>query len=121
MDSKDRNRVYVGNLPDDVNSEDLTSELSKFGKVRDVDVKYGRTRNGSSYAFAEFADYESAEKAVAQSDETRILGVRVKIEFTGQKRLKQLNEMNKYNAPPQRYFPLPLTSSPNPSLQFLHP
>ena len=48
-------KVYVGNLPDDVRSNDLEDIFYKYGRLRNVDIKHGGGR-GPPFAFLEFED-----------------------------------------------------------------
>lgn len=44
-------KVYVGNLPSDIRSNEVESVFKKYGRIKDVDVK---NRAESSFAFVEY-------------------------------------------------------------------
>ena len=61
------NKLYVGNLPYDVNEEDLTELFAKAGKVSTVSVVRDRdTGRGRGFAFVEMATDEAAQAAIQQ-------------------------------------------------------
>src|SRR5262245_42764650 len=61
------NKLYVGNLPYDVNEEDLTDLFAKAGKVSTVSVVRDReTGRGRGFAFVEMATDQDAQNAIAQ-------------------------------------------------------
>lgn len=45
-------RVYVGNLPPDIESKELECVFHRFGYIRDVDLK--NRHGGQPFAFVEF-------------------------------------------------------------------
>ena len=61
------NKLYVGNLPYDVNETDLTDLFAKAGKVSTVSVVRDReTGRGRGFAFVEMATDQDAQNAIAQ-------------------------------------------------------
>lgn len=62
---EDKAKLYVGNLPYNMNDEALTATFAKVGEVKDVKVitdKYsGRSRG---FGFVTMADEDTAKKAV---------------------------------------------------------
>lgn len=68
-------RVYVGNLPSNVEERDLEDIFYKYGEVADVDLKIPRQgTQGTPFAFVEFNDprYEYRSFAVFQPVFNRI-------------------------------------------------
>lgn len=55
-------RIYVGNLPMDVQERDLEDLFFKYGKIRDVELK--NNRGTIPFAFVRFEDPRDAEDAV---------------------------------------------------------
>eukprot|EP00922_Rhytidocystis_sp_ex-Travisia-forbesii_P049116 GHVS01073149.1.p1 GENE.GHVS01073149.1~~GHVS01073149.1.p1 ORF type:complete len:306 (-),score=42.87 GHVS01073149.1:282-1199(-) len=93
-------RIYIGNLPDDVNQRQLDDIFEKYGRVRDIDIKYGRTTNNTAYAFVEFADSRDAEDAVAVCNGMKFADTELRVEFTGGRRPRIA--MGKPSGPPKR-------------------
>ncbi|KAF8820258.1 splicing factor SF2 [Cardiosporidium cionae] len=93
--------IYVGNLPDDVKEKEIEDIFFKFGRVRDIDVKRGRTTNGTAYAFVEFENIRDAEDAVERRDGYMFSHNRLRVEFTGERRPKRKGETSS-SGPPQR-------------------
>ena len=67
-DRSDYARIYIGNIPSDINEEQLYGVLSKFGEVVDVIIPRwsGGARNGQSkgFCFVEFDKRLSANNAL---------------------------------------------------------
>uniref|UniRef100_A0A3B3QPX7 Serine/arginine-rich splicing factor 9 n=2 Tax=Paramormyrops kingsleyae TaxID=1676925 RepID=A0A3B3QPX7_9TELE len=55
-------RIYVGNLPTDVQERDIEDLFFKFGKIRDIELK--NNRGTIPFAFVRFEDPRDAEDAV---------------------------------------------------------
>ncbi|KAJ8261475.1 hypothetical protein COCON_G00171980 [Conger conger] len=55
-------RIYVGNLPADVQERDLEDLFFKYGKIRDIELK--NNRGTIPFAFVRFEDPRDAEDAV---------------------------------------------------------
>jgi len=96
-------RIYIGNLAKDVRAKDVERKFEKFGRIRDVLVKYG-------YGFVEYDDSRDAEDAVHEMDGRDLLGERVQVEIArGTRRDRSRDRrrgsrapwMDKYG-PPQR-------------------
>merc|ERR1739838_688308 len=83
-------RVYVGNLPDDIEKEELRDFVCKHGSVIDIDIKYGKTSNHTSYAFVTFEDERDAEECIARRDGAKFMdgdrALRVRVEKAGRDR-----------------------------------
>ncbi|KAH0640982.1 hypothetical protein KY285_037568 [Solanum tuberosum] len=67
-------RLYVGHLSSRTRSRDLERAFSKYGRVRDVDMKH-------DYAFVEFSDPRDADDARYYLDGRDIDGRRIIVEF----------------------------------------
>ncbi|MGH0168306.1 UNVERIFIED_CONTAM: hypothetical protein FKN15_054044 [Acipenser sinensis] len=55
-------RIYVGNLPADVQERDVEDLFYKYGKIRDIELK--NNRGTIPFAFVRFEDPRDAEDAV---------------------------------------------------------
>ncbi|KAI7793544.1 serine/arginine-rich splicing factor 9 [Triplophysa rosa] len=55
-------RIYVGNLPMDVQERDIEDIFYKYGKIRDIELK--NNRSTIPFAFVRFEDPRDAEDAV---------------------------------------------------------
>ncbi|XP_038828089.1 serine/arginine-rich splicing factor 9-like isoform X3 [Salvelinus namaycush] len=55
-------RIYVGNLPADVQERDIEDIFFKYGKIRDIELK--NNRGTIPFAFVRFEDPRDAEDAV---------------------------------------------------------
>jgi cold-inducible RNA-binding protein len=61
------NKLYVGNLPYDVNEDDLTELFAKAGSVSTVSIPRDReTGRGRGFAFVEMATEQDARNAITQ-------------------------------------------------------
>lgn len=69
MSAMDERKLFVGGLPQDVESKDVREHFSAYGAVTNVDMKTdhysGRCRG---FCFVTFEDSESVEKALAKEE-----------------------------------------------------
>lgn len=62
-------RLYVGNLPFSVNSEDLEKMFSEYGEVTSSQVISDRdTGRSRGFGFVELADDDGGRKAIEEMD-----------------------------------------------------
>ncbi|XP_064635555.1 RNA-binding protein 1-like isoform X2 [Lineus longissimus] len=71
-------RIYIGNMGDGANKEEILDVCSKFGAVKHVWV----ARKPAGFAFVEFFDKRAAEEAADELDEKWINGHRVCVEMS---------------------------------------
>ncbi|EKX73992.1 pre-mRNA splicing factor, putative [Theileria equi strain WA] len=81
--------VFVGNLPEKVDDRDIHEIFDKYGEIRDIDIKHGKTSNYTSYAFIEFESVRSAEDAVECRDGYEFDRYRLRVEFAGEKKSRR--------------------------------
>ncbi|KAJ7284317.1 hypothetical protein O6H91_13G026000 [Diphasiastrum complanatum] len=67
-------RLYVGRLSTRTRSRDLEDLFSKYGRIREVDVKH-------DFAFVEFKDHRDADEARHYLDGKEFDGNRIVVEF----------------------------------------
>ena len=67
-------QVYIGGLEGKVRSDDLKYEFKKFGTITQFSYK-GR------YAFIEYEDAASAQRAIKEMDDQRVDRVRITCEL----------------------------------------
>ena len=67
--------MFIGNVPSDCRESDIENFFRGIGEVRDIVLK-------NNYGFCEFVDYYDAKDAVKEKDGERLLGVRVRVEFS---------------------------------------
>ncbi|KAL8036127.1 hypothetical protein ABFX02_12G139500 [Erythranthe guttata] len=73
-DDSGNTRLYVGHLSSRTRSRDLEHVFSRYGRVRDVDMK-------RDYAFVEFSDPRDADDARYSLDGRDVDGRRITVEF----------------------------------------
>ncbi|RLN93207.1 hypothetical protein BBJ28_00017723, partial [Nothophytophthora sp. Chile5] len=59
-------RVYVGNLPMDIRTREVEDIFYKYGRIRDIDVKF--PSRPPAFAFVDFEDARDAEDAIRGRD-----------------------------------------------------
>eukprot|EP01068_Selenidium_serpulae_P009692 Selendium_serpulae@DN5298_c0_g1_i4.p1 len=52
-------RIYIGNLPNDTQKQDIEQLFEKYGRISNVAIK--RTVSGAPFAFVEYEDSRDAE------------------------------------------------------------
>ena len=76
----DQNKLYVGNLSNDVNNESLTDMFKEFGEVTEAVVIVDRETNRSKgFGFVTFTKEEDAAKAIKELDGKEIDGKNIKV------------------------------------------
>lgn len=68
-------KVFVGNLPFRLTSEDLKELFSKIGEVKDAKV----VTQSKGFGFITFADEEASKKAIAEMDNKEVQGRRIRV------------------------------------------
>lgn len=80
-------RIYLGKLPIDARERDVERFFKGFGRINDIILKKG-------FGFVEFEDYRDAEEAIYELNGEKLLGQRVVIEPTRQRR-----KVSQYRSP----------------------
>lgn len=74
------NRIYVGNLADDIDEDQIRSEFEQCGTVKNVSIILDRSSGKSKgYGFVEMDDATEAAKAILALDGKEIGGQAVKV------------------------------------------
>jgi len=71
-------RVYVGNLPMDIRTREVEDIFYKYGRIRDIDVKF--PSRPPAFAFVDFEDARDAEDAIRGRDGYEYDGARLRVE-----------------------------------------
>uniref|UniRef100_A0A914P5B8 RRM domain-containing protein n=1 Tax=Panagrolaimus davidi TaxID=227884 RepID=A0A914P5B8_9BILA len=74
-------KVYVGNLSDNTQNEELDDIFRRYGKIRNIWI----ARRPGGFGFVEFEDALDAEDAVKALDGTKVAGSRIKVELSRRK------------------------------------
>ena len=73
-------KVFVGGLSWDTSDETLRAAFEKYGEVTEVTIITDRdTGRSRGFGFVEFADGESADKAISELNETVLDGRTIKV------------------------------------------
>ncbi len=72
-------RVYVGNLPMDLQREDLEDIFKEYGKIREIDLK--TPLRPPAFAFVAYVETRDAEDAVHFRDGYEFQGQRLRVEM----------------------------------------
>ncbi|KAH0485137.1 MAG: uncharacterized protein KVP18_005166 [Porospora cf. gigantea A] len=93
--TRSNGRIYIGNLPDDVSRSEIKDLLYKYGRLRNIDIKLGKTQH--AFAFVEFEDARDAEDAVKGRDGIRFDRNRLRVEFAGANKRSAANRSSTYS------------------------
>ncbi|KAF0688581.1 Aste57867_19826 [Aphanomyces stellatus] len=74
------NKVFVGNLVDQVKEADLREKFEKFGKIVAISIK--TPARPPAFAFIEYEDLRDAEDAVREMNGTELDGQQIRVEMT---------------------------------------
>ncbi|WPH04890.1 RNA-binding domain-containing protein [Acrodontium crateriforme] len=86
-------RLFVRNLPYDVNHEDLESQFSPYGNLEEIHIPMDKkTGKAKGFALVQFTDAGSAEKALEERDGQTFQGRLLHILPASAKRETKLNE-----------------------------
>ena len=77
-DVQPNNRVYVGNILENVKKEDLEVEFAKYGRLTSAWVAF----NPPGFAFLEFKDFRDAEAAVSTMNGADFMGSKIRVEIS---------------------------------------
>jgi len=78
-------RIFIGNLPDNIQEEDVEKLFSKYGPV--TSLRLHRDRNGvKSFGYLTFATETAADNSVADSNNIAIRGSVIRVDFARQDR-----------------------------------
>ncbi|UKK00650.1 splicing factor [Theileria orientalis] len=97
--------VFVGNLPEKVDNRDIHDLFDKFGEIKDIDIKHGKTTNYTSYAFVDFASVRSAEDAVDSRDGYEYERYKLRVEFAGEGKPRKHDYDDRRDRDKHRYPP----------------
>jgi RNA recognition motif-containing protein len=70
-------RIYVGNLDEQVDVEQLEKLLTPFGKIINTEVFTDLSGRGEGFAFVEMKSSEAATRAIEQLDGQQFAGRRL--------------------------------------------
>jgi len=68
-------KVFVGNLPFRLTSEDLKELFSKVGEVKDANV----VTQSKGFGFVTFANEEASKKAISEMDKKEVQGREIRV------------------------------------------
>lgn len=71
-------RVYVGNLPMDIRTREVEDLFYKYGRIKDIDVKF--PSRPPAFAFVDFEDSRDADDAIDGRDGYEYDGHRLRVE-----------------------------------------
>ena len=72
--------IYVGNLADDVNEDDLREVFEAFGQVESVNILKDRfTGESKGFGFLEMPSRDEAQTAIKDADGTDLKGKTIKV------------------------------------------
>lgn len=104
MSTKDKNSVFVRNLPLDVTKDQLSRLFTEFGPVNGVfipkDSYTGRSRN---YAFVEFKNQDHTERAVKKGDGMAFAGRTLHVSYAIDTRAKSPSPKRNRSRSPRRH------------------
>ena len=90
-------KVYVGNLPFDVDDEKLKELFSSYGEIEEATVIMNKFSGRSKgFGFVTFKDEESGKKAVSEMNDKDIEGRKLKV--------NEARPFDPDNRPPRRDF-----------------
>lgn len=87
--------IYIGNLPKDMEEDELSEMFSEYGSVRTVKIIRDRhTKISRGYGFIEMDDEKAALTAINDWDQGSIDDniISVKIAYSSQKKRSVLNQ-----------------------------
>lgn len=90
-------KLYVGNLPYDIQKAEVEDVFIKYGDIERIEVKESRERNIPAYAFVEFYNRKDAQDAVYGRDGYSYDGCKLRVEFPREKR-----DRDERRSPPRR-------------------
>ena len=72
--------IYVGNLAEEVNEDDLRAVFEAFGQVESINILKDRFSGESKgFGFVEMSSKDEAQKAIEEADGTDLKGKAIKV------------------------------------------
>ena len=88
-----RQRLYVGNLPDEVDRTDLVEHFSKIGPVLSASIPKGQRNRPRRYGFVSFCDPAHTTNAISEFDRSEWSGHTIRV-FRAYGRLRERDGRN---------------------------
>lgn len=79
-------KLFVGQLSKKIRTSDLADAFSKYGKVKDIELK-------TNHAFVEFDSARDAEEAADEMDGKTIVDSKITVQFKGNLVLKKFHSV----------------------------
>ncbi len=90
-------KIYLGNLNYITNEEMLKNTFSRFGEILSVNIIYDNdTSQSKGFAFIEFADDKSADKAILSFNGKELDGRKIRVSLAEQKSFNKKNRAENY-------------------------
>jgi RNA recognition motif-containing protein len=79
-----KNRLIIRNLVFDVSDKHLRKLLEPFGKIAEIEIPKNPNNEklNKGFAFAEFANYRSCEKAIKELNQSKFKGRNIVLDFS---------------------------------------
>ena len=75
-----KNKLYVGNLPDNIDDDKLKEIFAAVGEVTEAKVVTDKTSGHSrGFGFVTMKDDETAQKTIKELDEKEVEGKQIKV------------------------------------------
>ncbi|EGG25010.1 RNA-binding region RNP-1 domain-containing protein [Cavenderia fasciculata] len=103
-EKKNENKLFIKNIDENVTSEMLQQELSRFGEIESCNIRTDPTGKPKGLAFVEFKTSEDAQALLESTEAITILSKQItfdriknKVERSIEKNQKLINELNNNN------------------------
>nr|POF13014.1 nuclear localization sequence-binding protein [Quercus suber] len=93
--------IYIGNLYFEVNVQELTNTFSALGNITNARIVTDLRGMSKGFGFVEFADQESADRAVAELDQKLLHGRRMAIQYHVQRERRSPTHVGPYGQEPR--------------------
>lgn len=86
------NKIYIGNLPYDMDEEALKTAFSQFGEIVDVKiVKDRETGNSRGFGFITFSNHEEARRSLVMGGQM-LQGRKLFVKFARERQARTMYE-----------------------------
>ncbi|KAI0005882.1 hypothetical protein BJV74DRAFT_875010 [Russula compacta] len=92
-------RLYLGKLPPDTRSEDVSKFFDGYGRIIDCRVMTDLPRNCPGFGFVEFENARDAEDALHHFNGKNFMGQNIVVEFAKESRPRREPYEDRYGAP----------------------
>ena len=90
-------RVFAGDIPFELNKEDIEDLFSTVGPIVNIEDKVNQSSKKREYCFIEYPDFETAESAIRNLNNYAIKGRKLKVNYANKDKTEIIVEADEFS------------------------